>query len=62
MHLNQKKKKQKKGQKKAHFVNILKMNHRVLTIICLKNILILNNLLFWQKNYSKQKIKRKIMT
>ena len=38
------------------------MNQRVLTMICLKNILILNYLVLWQKNYLKQKIERETMS
>ena len=34
-----KKKNQKKNQKKLNFLNILRMNQKVLTMICLKNIL-----------------------
>ena len=32
---------QKKNQKKTNFLNILKMNQKVLTMICLKIILVL---------------------
>ena len=35
------------------------MNHRVLTMICLKIILILWYLVLWQKHYMRQKIKIK---
>ena len=35
------KKKKKKNQKKTIFLNILRMNQKVLTMICLKNLLIL---------------------
>ena len=35
------------------------MNQKVLTMICLKIILILQHLLFWQKNYLKQKKTKK---
>ena len=38
MYLKQKK---NKNQKKTNFLNILRMNQKVLTLICLKNILIL---------------------
>ena len=46
MHLKQKKKKnqkknQKKNKKKTNFLNILRMNQKVLTKSCLKNILML---------------------
>ena len=34
------------------------MNQKILTMICLEYILILQHLLFWQKNYLKQKIKK----
>ena len=42
--------------------NIFRMNQRVLTMICLKIILILQYLVFWRKNCSKQKVKRKTMS
>ena len=56
------KKNQKKNQIKTNFLNILRMNQKVLTMIFLKNILFLQYLLFWQKNYVRQKMKIKIMT
>ena len=65
--LEQKKKNQKINQKNQkrkepkHFSNILRMNQRILAMNCLKNISILKYLLFWQKKYSKQKIKIKTM-
>ena len=58
MYLKQKKKK----NKKTNFLNTLRINQKVLTMNCLKNILIPQHLLFWQKNYLQQKIKRKTMT
>ena len=62
-HLKQKKNKnQKKNQKKTNFLNTLRMNQKVLTMNCSKNIFMLQHLLFWHKNYSKQKIKIKTMT
>ena len=33
--------------------NILRMNQRVLTMNCLKNILVFQYLVLWQKNYMK---------
>ena len=42
---------------KTHFLKILRMNQKLLTMICLKNILNLKYLLSWQKHYLKQKIK-----
>ena len=39
--------------------NILRMNQRVLTIICLKIILILQYLVFWQKKLFETKDKKK---
>ena len=54
--------KTERNQKKKIFLNILAMNQKVLAMICLKNILVLQYLLFWPKNYMKQKIKTKIMT
>ena len=42
---------------KTHFLKILSMNQKLLTMICLKNILNLKYLLSWQKHYLKQKIK-----
>ena len=45
-----------------NFLNILRINQKVLTTICFKHILTLYHLLFWQKHYLKQKIKRTIMT
>ena len=44
------------------FLNILRMNQRVLTMSYLKHILDIQYLLFWQKHYLKQKVKRKTMT
>ena len=44
---------------KTNFLNILRMNRKVLTIICLKHILDFQYLLFWQKHYLKQKVKIK---
>ena len=41
MDLKQKKKSQKNNQKKINFLNILTMNQKVLTMICLKKILVL---------------------
>ena len=52
---------QRKSQKKTNFSNISRMNRKVLTMICLKIILILQHLVLWQKNYLKQRIKRKAM-
>ena len=60
-----KKKNQKKNQKnqnKTNFLYVLRMNQKVLTMTCLKHILVIQHLLFWQENYLIQKIKRKIMT
>ena len=42
--------------------NILKMNQRASTIICLEIILVFQYLVLWQNNYMKQKIKRKTMS
>ena len=57
---NQKKKKdQKKNQIKANFLMILRINQKVLTMICLKNILIIQYLLFWQKKLFEIKDKNK---
>ena len=39
--------------------NILRINQKLYTIICLKIILIFQYLVLWQKNYIKQKIKGK---
>ena len=47
------KKNKKKNQKKANFLNILKINQKVLTIFGLIIILILKNLVIWQKKYLK---------
>ena len=44
------------------FLNILRMNQRVLTMSYLKHILDIQYILFWQKYYLKQKVKRKTMT
>ena len=41
MDLKQKKKSQKNNQEKINFLNILTMNQKVLTMICLKKILVL---------------------
>ena len=43
--------KQKKSQKKTNFSKMSRMNQKVLTMICLKIILILQHPLIWQKNY-----------
>ena len=48
-----KKKNMKKNQKKASFSNILRINQKVLAIFFLIIILILINLVIWQKNYLK---------
>ena len=45
MYLKQKEKNQKRKEAK-NFLNILSMNQRILTMICLNNILILKYLLF----------------
>ena len=57
-----KQKRIEKGKKQKKFLNMLRMNQRILTMICLNNILILKYLLFQQKNYMRQKTKRKMMT
>ena len=41
-----------------NFSNILRMNQQVLTMICLKNILNLKHLLFWQKKLCETKDKK----
>ena len=41
-----KKKRIEKGKKEKKFLNMLRMNQRILTMICLNNILILKYLLF----------------
>ena len=48
-----KNKSKKKNQRKENFSNILRINQKVLTIFSLIIILILNNLVIWQKNYLK---------
>ena len=45
-----------------NFLKILRKNKKILTMSCLKNILNIQHLLLWQKNYLEQKIKIKIMT
>ena len=60
MYLKQKKKKnQKKNQIKTNFLKILRIKQKVLTMICLKNILIIQYLLFWQKKLFEIKDKNK---
>ena len=41
-----------------NFLKVLRMNQKVLTMSCLKNILNLQYQLSWQKHYLKQKIKK----
>ena len=48
-----KKRRIKKWKEAKKFSNILRMNQRILTMICLNNISILKYLLFWQKNYMR---------
>ena len=43
------------------FFEYIENESKVLTIICLQYILILYHLLFWKKNYFKQKIKLKMI-
>ena len=60
-----KKKNQKKNQKRKEakiFLNILRMNQRTSTMICLKIILIFQYLVLWQKDYARQIIKIKTMS
>ena len=45
----EKQEEQKKNQKKTNFLNILKINQKILAIFCLVVILILKNLVVWQK-------------
>ena len=42
--------------------DILKMNQMVLTMTCLKNILVFQYLVIWQNYYMKQKIKKKTLS
>ena len=60
--LKQKKKNQKKNKKRKEakiFLNILRMNQRTLTMICLKIILIFQYLVLWQKKLYTTKNKNK---
>ena len=62
MYLKQKKKNQKKNKKRKEakiFLNILRMNQRTLTMICLKIILIFQYLVLWQKKLYTTKNKNK---
>ena len=66
MYLKQKKKNQKKtsqekkdGYKK--FIRYIEDESKVLTMNYSKNIFMLQYLMLWQKNYIRQKIKRKII-
>ena len=62
MYLKQKKKNQKKNKKRKeakNFLNILRMNQRTLTMICLKIILIFQYLVLWQKKLYTTKNKNK---
>ena len=51
--------KQKKNQKKTNFLNILKMNQKVLTMVCFIIILIFQNLVIWQKKLFEIKDKKR---
>ena len=51
-----------KNQMKTNFLNMLRINQKILTMSCLKNISSIQHLMFWQKNYLEQKRIRKIMT
>ena len=57
-----KKRNQKKNYTKTNFQKILRMNQKVLTMSCLKNILNLQYLVLWPKNYLLHKIKRKTIS
>ena len=62
MYLKQKKKNQKKNKKRKDakiFLNILRMNQRTLSMICLKIILIFHYLVPWQKKLYTTKNKNK---
>ena len=52
------KQKKKKNQKKTKFLNKSRINQKVLTMICLKNNLIFQHLLFWQKKLFETKDKK----
>ena len=43
----------------TNFLNILRMNQKVLSMSCLKNILVMQYLVFWQKKLFETKDKNK---
>ena len=51
--------KQRKSQKKTNFLNILRMKQKILTMVCSIIILILQNLVIWQKKLFEIKDKKK---